>query len=120
MVGERKVISKIFWNWDEFLKIELLKNQFFSGFWIRGQIGEAQEVEIEGPLLLASRQEGVTNSQEEPKQTKEIILEPIEEQTSTTMLNSSDYQTESYQLEDLFSENAAPATTTAENHDDHQ
>ena len=70
-------------------------------------------MEIEGPLLLASRQEGVTNSQEEPKQTKEIILEPIEEQTSTTMLNSSDYQTESYQLEDLFSENAAPATTMA-------
>ena len=92
----------------------------FSGFWIRGQIG-GETPDIEGPLLLASRQEGVTNSQEEAKQTKEIILEPIaEEDATTTMLNSSDYQTESYQLEDLFSENAAPATTTAENHDDHQ
>ena len=74
----------------------------FSGFWIRGSLDESQEVELEGPLLLASTQEGVTNSQEEPKQTKEIILEPIEH--TTLLLSSVEYQTESYQLEDLFSE----------------
>ena len=86
---------------------------FFSGFWIRGQIG-GETPDIEGPLLLASRQEGVTNSQEEAKQTKEIILEPIaEEDATTTMLNSSDYQTESYQLEDLFSQKLAATTAAA-------
>ena len=95
----RRALQK---NRNTLIFLNLRISDFFSGFWIRGSLDESQEVELEGPLLLASTQEGVTNSQEEPKQTKEIILEPIEH--TTLLLSSVEYQTESYQLEDLFSE----------------
>ena len=56
---------------------------FPTGFWIRGP----DETEIEGPILLASRQE-----QGQSSNTKEI----------KAVTEAENYHTELYQLEDLF------------------
>ena len=53
-------------------------------------------------ILASTSQEGSSKSQDQQPNAKE--LPAVEVMVETTTLNS-DYQTEAYQLEDLFSEN---------------